>query len=269
MQRRRKLPDFWMDYKKLYYGYYSTNFYLPFSSLSKKWRYFVNRINGKEEKFLQFTTLPEISWRKCTNPGVIKILEEKKENGNIRVSELGILSQFAKNCEPRTYIFEIGTFDGRTTINLALNAPKSCAIYTLDLPPNKETKYALESDEQHFVGKPEPGLRYKRYKDIYREEISRIHQLRGDSAIFDYSEYKDRCSLVFVDGSHSYEYAKSDTKVAMELAKKGGVIIWHDYGIWKGVTRALEEINDENQFDLKNISGTSLAYWKIDDDSTL
>ncbi|MBC8229434.1 class I SAM-dependent methyltransferase [bacterium] len=189
-------------------------------------------------------------------------MEEKKKDGNIRISELGILSQFAQNCEPGTYIFEIGTFDGRTTINLALNAPKSCVVSTLDLPPNKETKYSLEPGEQHFVNEPESALRYRKYKDIYREEISRIHQLLGDSATFDYSEYKNSCSLVFVDGSHSYEYVKSDTKVAMELAKKGGVIIWHDYGIWKGVTRALEEIDEENQFGLKNISATSLVYWK-------
>jgi predicted O-methyltransferase YrrM len=189
-------------------------------------------------------------------------LEEKKENGNVRISELGVLSQAAKNCEPGTFIFEIGTFDGRTTANLALNAPKSCVIYTLDLPPNKETKYSLELGEQYFVDKPEPGLRYKKYKDIYKEEISRIHQLLGDSATFDYSEYRNSCSLVFVDGSHSYEYVKSDAKVAMELVKKGGAIIWHDYGIWKGVTRALEEIDEENQFGLKNIAGTSLVYWK-------
>ena len=262
MQRHRKLPDFWMNKRQLYYGYYLMNFYLPFSSLSKKWRRFVNRIKGKEEHFRRFTSLPEISWRKCTNPGIIRILEEKKKDGNIRISELGILSQFAQNCEPGTYIFEIGTFDGRTTINLALNAPKSCVVSTLDLPPNKETKYSLEPGEQHFVNEPESALRYRKYKDIYREEISRIHQLLGDSATFDYSEYKNSCSLVFVDGSHSYEYVKSDTKVAMELAKKGGVIIWHDYGIWKGVTRALEEIDEENQFALKNISATSLVYWK-------
>jgi predicted O-methyltransferase YrrM len=260
MQRQKKLLYFWMDKRQLYYGYYLTNFYLPFSVLSSKWRRFVKR--RKEKYSRQFTSLPEISWRKCTLPGTIRIVEKKKKNGNIRISELSILSQFAQNCEPRTSIFEIGAFDGRTTINLALNAPKSCVIYTLDLPPNTATKYPLESGEQHFVNKPDTVLRYTKYQDIYREEISRIHQLLGDSATFDYSEYNNSCSLVFVDGSHSYEYVKSDTKVALALAKKGGVIIWHDYGIWPGVTRALEEIDAENQFGLKKISGTSLVHCK-------
>ena len=49
-----------------------------------------------------------------------------------------------------------------------------------------------------------------------------------------------------------------------DIAEKGGVIIWHDYGIWEGVTRALEELEERENLGLKNISGTSLVYWKND-----
>jgi len=48
----------------------------------------------------------------------------------------------------------------------------------------------------------------------------------------------------------------------MNLLRKGGVIIWHDYGIWEGVTRALEELWKSDHYDLRNIRGTSLVYWK-------
>ena len=248
--------------RQLYYGYYSTNLYLPFSSLSRKWQRFRNRIKGKEEPFLQPISLPGISWKKFTNPKLISLLELEKRDGNVRISELGILSHFARNCKPNTPILEIGTFDGRTTINLALNAPENCPIYTLDLPPNTETKYSIDPGEQHYVDKPEIGFRYKKYKNIYRQKVSRIHQLLGDSATFDFSGYMNKCSLIFIDGSHNYEYIKSDTKLAMELVEQGGVILWHDYGIWKGVTQALDEIEDENRFGLKNISGTSLVCWR-------
>jgi len=248
--------------KQLYYGYYATALYLPFSSFARKWQRFRNRMRGVKEPHLQFISLAAVSWRKCTNARVIRLIEHQKEDGNIRISELGILSQFAKNCKPGSCVLEIGTFDGRSTINLALNAPISCPIYTLDLPPDVETKYSINSGEEHYAHKPEPGLRYKKYRDIYGEEVSRIHQLLGDSATFDFSEYEKSCSLVFVDGSHTYEYAKSDTKRAMDLVERNGVILWHDYGIWQGVTEALEEIEKENQFGLKNISGTSLVYWR-------
>ncbi|MBW1799456.1 MAG: hypothetical protein JRJ85_01880, partial [Deltaproteobacteria bacterium] len=49
---------------------------------------------------------------------------------------------------------------------------------------------------------------------------------------------------------------------AMRLIRTGGVIIWHDYGIWEGVTRALEEMEEKNKWGLKHISGTSLVYFK-------
>jgi hypothetical protein len=92
--------------------------------------------------------------------------------------------------------------------------------------------------------------------------VGKIHQLLGDSATFDYSPYRNSCSLVFVDGSHAYEYVMADTRAAMSMVKKNGVIIWHDYGIWEGVTRALEELDEREHFGLRNISGTSLVYWK-------
>lgn len=91
---------------------------------------------------------------------------------------------------------------------------------------------------------------------------NKIHQLFGDSAKFDFSLYYNSCSLVFVDGSHAYEYVLSDTKEAMKMVKKGGVIVWHDYGIWEGVTKGLEEIEIKYKLGLVNICGTSLVYWK-------
>jgi hypothetical protein len=178
------------------------------------------------------------------------------------MSELAILAALAGQCRPGSNIFEIGTFDGRTTLNLALNAPESCAIYTLDLPPAHATKYELANGERHMVEKPISGSRYQRYSGSYPKAISRIHQLFGDSAAFDYSPYKNFCSLVFVDGSHAYDYALSDTLAALELVEAGGTIVWHDYGIWPGVTQALGDFESKESLGLRNIRGTSLVVWK-------
>ena len=68
--------------------------------------------------------------------------------------------------------------------------------------------------------------------------------------------------MVFVDGSHAYEYAKSDSDVAMQLVKRNGCIIWHDYGIWEGVSKALEDIDRKQRLGLKSIAGTSLVYYR-------
>lgn len=220
------------------------------------------RIRGKQGSFCQSKCLPIVSWKSCANVHLPRVWEHKKENGNVGISELGILSAIAASCQDGTNLFEIGTFDGRTTLNLALNSSSKCQIYSLDLPPDQETKFALAAGERHMVDKPTSGSRYEKYRRVYPNAIAKIHQLIGDSAAFDYSSYINSCSLVFVDGSHSYEYVISDTRIAMEIVAKGGVIIWHDYEIWDGVTKALEELDQRERYGLCNIQGTSLVYWK-------
>ena len=248
--------------KELLYGYYGTRIYLPLSGLSRRWRRFTIRIKKKEGKFLQQVKLPEISWKRCTTRRIAKTWEHEQANGNIRISELGVINMIAADCEDETNIFEIGTFDGRTSLNLAFSSPSNCSIYTLDLTPEIDTKFPLASGERHMVEKEKSGLRFEKYRKSDSSFIAKINQLFGDSASFDFSPFYNSCSLVFVDGSHAYEYALSDTYAAMKMVKKGGVIIWHDYGIWEGVTRALEEIEEKEKIGLRNISGTSLVYWK-------
>lgn len=218
----------------------------------------------KQGKFLQQVKLPGISWKKCTSQRVIKIWEHEKANGNIRISELGVINAIAAGCEDSTNIFEIGTFDGRTSLNLSFSSPFDCKIYTLDLPPDENPQYSLASGERHMVDKDRSGERLEKYTNFHPQIVGKIHQLYGDSAKFDFSPYHDTCSLVFVDGSHAYEYAMADTASAKRMVKKGGAIIWHDYGIWEGVTRALEELEERDNLGLKNISGTSLVYWRND-----
>lgn len=251
--------------KELYHGFYATHLYLPFSALSKRWRDHWRRRLGKADPFMQDTHLPSISWCRCVAPKPIRLLEHRSENGNVRISELGILAQMAANCPEGSTLFEIGTFDGRTTLNLAINAPRTCRIFTLDLHPDTEPRYALASGERHFVDKPTPGMRYRKHRESRHESAGRITQLLGDSATFDFSSFRRRCSLVFVDGSHAYDYVLSDTDRALELVDAGGVIVWHDYGVWEGVTRALEEIEAQRRLGLRHLKGTSLVFWRNDE----
>lgn len=46
----------------------------------------------------------------------------------------------------------------------------------------------------------------------------------------------------FIDASHSYEDAKSDGIAWIPKIKKGGYIFFHDYGLFEGVTRAVEDL---------------------------
>ena len=46
--------------------------------------------------------------------------------------------------QPGSEIIEIGTFDGRTALNLAVNAPERTTVVTLDLPAGAATAFAIE-----------------------------------------------------------------------------------------------------------------------------
>jgi predicted O-methyltransferase YrrM len=161
-------------------------------------------------------------------------------------------------------LFEIGTFNGRTTLNMAANCSKKSRVYTLDLPRSNinSTKLHLDPSDKLFIDKEIIGLNYLR--TAYKKKII---QLYGDSATFDFSHFNNKMDFVFIDGSHSYEYLLNDSKKALSLLRDGkGIIMWHDYGSWIGVTKALNELysKDENFKNLKHIQGTSLAYLFID-----
>lgn len=247
--------------KELCYGCYATRIYLPLSRLSRWLRQMTRRIRGKSGGFLQTTSLPQVSWTDLPGLGTPRVWEAGKANGNVRISELAVLCALAAGCEEGAGIFEIGTFDGRTALNFALNSPAGCHVHTLDLPPDQATAFALAEGERQMVDKPQSGARYRAYGSINPAAVAKIHQLLGDSATFDYTPYEASCSMIFVDGSHAYEYAMSDTRAAMKLVKPGGVIVWHDYGVWEGVTRALEELERRERLGLRHIGGTSLVFW--------
>lgn len=248
--------------REICFGLYGTLVHLPLSGLSRSWRRLRLQSAARSSDFLQPVRLPTASWRQCTSRRLVPLWEPGKQNGNIRISELAVLNAIAADCENGSTLFEIGTFDGRTTLNLALSAPGGCRIVTLDLPCDRDTALPLEAGERHMVRKQASGSRLEQRRADFPDAVSRITRLLGDSARFDYSPYLGRCSLVFVDGSHSHEYAKTDSSTAMRLVSPGGKVIWHDYGIWPGVTKALEELEEREALGLRNIRGTSLVIWQ-------
>lgn len=177
-------------------------------------------------------------------------------SGNVSLLELTILASVAATIDAGS-IFEIGTFNGRTTVNLAANAPRA-TVYTLDLPVGEATNTSLRAEQWDRAFMPN-GQSLSRIEAS--ENARRIVQLRGDSATFDFAPFAGTVDLCFVDGAHSYEYVINDSLRALEMVRHGGVILWHDYSVWPGVTRALNELfhSDRRFAALQWIAGTSLA----------
>lgn len=242
-------------------GLYATDVYLPVSRLSKWLKKFSRAVRGKPALLYDTSTAPKVHWIDCIPRSAIRLAETEKRNRNQRISELALLAHAAAAANPGSTLFEIGTYDGRTTLNIALNAPSDCRVVTLDLPPDDPKSGALKDGSvetyQHLI-----GSRYRAYLESFPGTTVPIEQLYGDSTEIDYRPWRGKCGLVFVDGDHSYEGAKADSQSALDLVAPGGMILWHDYGIWEGVNRALDELNRERQLNLKHLRGTTLVFYR-------
>jgi hypothetical protein len=243
-------------------AFYALNVYLPFSSLAGNLRGCTRTLRGWKDKHQPGRHLREISWRRAIASKRIHLLEPKTCKGNVKLGELAVLAKAAALVPPGQEIVEIGTFDGRTTLNLAVNSPPKSPVFTLDLPAKAKTKFALRRREREFIDKPISGERYRKCAAPWRDGSAKIVQFLGDSATYDWSAHYGKAGLVFVDGAHSYEYARHDSEVAFRLAAPRAMIIWHDYGIWAGVSQALDELESARRLGLRQLQGTSLVFWR-------
>jgi predicted O-methyltransferase YrrM len=152
---------------------------------------------------------------------------------NLDPLEQYVLAGFAQTRDPHC-IFEIGTYDGATTLLLARNAPEAQVI-TIDLPAH-QLEHLSEKDRGGLT--PE-SIGY-RFRD--QPEATRITQLRGDSRTFDFSAWYGSADIVLVDADHDYEAVKADTATALRLVAPGGLVVWDDYtDSWPGVQAAVRE----------------------------
>src|SRR6266849_3660733 len=208
--------------------------------------------------------LPEVQ-RTELIPSKLAVAVRERDSavdGNVSAHELEIIAKLVKLTDPGV-LFEIGTFDGRTTLNLAAHSRDDARIHTLDLPRASmdAAGLPLAVHDRKYVDKAESGVRF------HGTDVEpKIVQLYGDSATFDYKPYLGKVDFVFVDGSHAYHYVLNDSWAALRMVRGRGLILWHDYvssghRCWPGLVRALEELHaKEPAFrNLKHIAGTALA----------
>ena len=118
-------------------------------------------------------------------------------------------------------------------------------ITTVDLPRHKKlrTSFPLEDkgnqrglDETGYVGN-KSKLWYGQHHDI----TDRIKLIWEDTAKLKFADFANKVDFLFIDASHSYENCKNDSYNGHKVIKPNGIIYWHDYAGWPGVTEALNE----------------------------
>jgi hypothetical protein len=188
----------------------------------------------------------------------LKVLEPDQRDGNVSYLEILTINSIVAFYRP-VKIFEIGTFDGRTSLNMAANAPADSVVYTLDLPAAEmeSTAFPVDFFDRSYINKEVSGSRI-----AGQNCAQKIVQLSGDSGAFDFSPYMGKINFVFVDGAHTFEYAMNDSEIARRLlGGNEGIILWHDYGNCEGVTKALNQLYSKGNFwsGIRWIQGTCLA----------
>jgi len=205
-------------------------------------------------------SIPAVNPYEWTGINDIRLPFEPFTDGNVDARELQVLAALARHGQPQR-IFEIGTFNGLTTLTFALNTPPEAEVLTLDLPPGgaAHTRFDVAEGDRKFIA---TNPRTRLFERGRFPEENKITQLFGDSAAFDFAPYRHQIDCVFVDGSHAYDYVINDSRTALELLRpEGGVIVWHDYGpVWPDVIRALEELHGSPDFsNLRHIQGTTFV----------
>jgi hypothetical protein len=150
--------------------------------------------------------------------------------GNVSVETVCKISLIVRFLKPRR-ILEIGTYNGMTTLQMALNAPPECTVYTLDLPQDLEPSVPA-SELDRLVAKSFRARFGTSTGSYFRDRGDvRIVQLLGDSATFDYAAHLDGpVDLVFIDGAHDERTKRIDSENALRLVSPGGTILWDNYG---------------------------------------
>ena len=159
-------------------------------------------------------------------------------------------------------LVEIGTYFGSTTANLALNLPHA-HIHTMDLPEEwVEGEQAADGpvvDDEHLIKGRQLGKCFRE-----SELAGRITQHTGDTATYDYSRIDDNPTFFLIDGSHTYEYAKSDTLNSFRMGKGVCMFLLHDCDPYHpGVTGWLVEMLGAG-LPVQRIENTSVGYLKVD-----
>ena len=170
---------------------------------------------------------------------------------SITVEELCALLTMAKALDARN-VLEIGTWDGNTALNLAENIRGT--ITTVDLPPDHadKTSTVYEGVPLNLTPREEMGRQLAAGN-------GKVRQVFGDSARLDWSTLGGPFDLVFIDACHQEPYVRSDTQNALKHVRRGGLIVWHDYGMVEVVSNVVDEVANRPGWNAFAIEGTRLA----------
>jgi hypothetical protein len=161
---------------------------------------------------------------------------------------LCILANVKEHILPGQNFLEIGTYDGNTALNVAINLSEGSKIFTIDLPYEDSSTASFAYDDA-LVRNPQ---RQKK-KHLAMDNVTQIF---ADSTKFDFSEIDFHGA--FIDGGHDFETVKADTINVLTNIQRPGFVIWHDYEVECEIGDVLHALIP--QYKVKHIEGTRMGF---------
>lgn len=142
-----------------------------------------------------------------------KITEISMLEGSSLITDFALLKTLAKRFA-NTSFFEIGTYRGETTVNIASVAEK---CLTLNLSKQEIMNLGLSE-------------KYADLHEFFSHGKENIKHIKGNSKEINFDKFNQKFDLIFIDGGHDYETVLSDTKnVFNHLIHEKSIVVWHDF----------------------------------------
>jgi spermidine synthase len=164
--------------------------------------------------------------------------------------ETAILVALLKIVAPRVMI-EIGCNEGVTARRVLESVPTLERYIGIDAPPDFITTLICQRGEvpQHAGWYAADDPRF--FLLLTRTSILRAEQL-------------EPCDAVLIDGDHSIGAVRHESRLARELIRAPGIIVWHDYGNRHvEVTAALDQLHDEG-WPINCVENSWLAFMRVE-----
>lgn len=150
-------------------------------------------------------------------------------NGWMSPAELTFLAETAQSSKT---VFEIGSFQGRSTRAIADNLPEKGRIFAID-PWSFVIRDVIQSDDVAF------NIFYCNLHDHIASGKCIVCPVKWEL----YDPKEERANFIFIDGEHTYEAVKHDIMKALKYLKLGGTLAGHDYAVpFDGLKQAVDEI---------------------------
>jgi hypothetical protein len=188
----------------------------------------------------------------------IRLTIQENEDGSLPAHQALILYSLLVAEQPQV-VLEIGTFMGHTTRAMAMNLPEA-VIHTVDLPldfsKQQDPVSNLQKDDFHLIQKRKVGSQF-----LNTPQAAQIRQHFADTAEWNFREAAG-ATFFFIDGSHTYDYCRSDSEKCLELCEGKGTFLWHDCNDdHPGVVKFIREWRAKGR-EIVRINRTCVAYWK-------